>query len=181
VYLIAIVALLVMVREVPQLEKLGRDRYAQTDLERIQTFQLRVSYWETARELFDAHPLLGVGGGNFVLENERLSGQARVTHNMYVQAGVELGVIGLALMISLIWIVLRASIRLGRRAPAAAGVLAPLVTWLIFGIASSAFTQKAPYLFVGILLGLMVTVQATEATSRQQPQGSALSSQVALA
>ncbi|MDD5129948.1 MAG: O-antigen ligase family protein [Candidatus Omnitrophica bacterium] len=59
---------------------------------------MRLSYWQESLNLIRAHPLVGVGPGNFNLQ------LSRYAHNSYLQILAEMGIFGL---LSLIWIILR--------------------------------------------------------------------------
>jgi putative inorganic carbon (hco3(-)) transporter len=57
---------------------------------------MRLNYWQGAWEIIKAHPLVGIGLGNFNLANSRYA------HNSYLQIWAEMGILGL---FSFIWIV----------------------------------------------------------------------------
>jgi putative inorganic carbon (HCO3(-)) transporter len=64
--------------------------------------------WEAASRMIADHPLLGVGPGGFRTEYVAASGNAElveqdpVTHNMYLEVGSELGLVGLMLFVGVI-------------------------------------------------------------------------------
>jgi len=108
-----------------------RERFTQTAGASPET-EGRITLWRVAQRMVEAHPLEGVGAGNFqisskhyVLEpgslprsDEVFEGN-KVTHNTYLQTAAELGLVGLALFLTLIffslWCMARAA-RLYRRA-----------------------------------------------------------------
>jgi len=57
---------------------------------------MRLSYWQETFKIILAHPLTGIGVGNFNLA------QSRYAHNSYLQFGAETGIIGL---ISFFWLI----------------------------------------------------------------------------
>lgn len=57
---------------------------------------MRLNYWRGALEIIKAHPLVGVGLGNFNLK------WSRYAHNSYLQIWAEMGILGL---FSFIWII----------------------------------------------------------------------------
>jgi putative inorganic carbon (HCO3(-)) transporter len=57
---------------------------------------MRLNYWKGTLEIIKAHPLVGVGLGNF---NLKLS---RYAHNSYLQIWAEMGILGL---VSFVWII----------------------------------------------------------------------------
>jgi hypothetical protein len=61
----------------------------------------RLDIWGDAMKLFWQHPFIGYGLDNFKLIIGRLYGEDQMPHSIYVGTLVELGVIGLALM--LVW------------------------------------------------------------------------------
>jgi O-antigen ligase len=56
---------------------------------------MRLNYWQESLSLIKAHPFVGVGLGNFSLQNSLYA------HNSYLQIWAEMGILGL---FSLIWI-----------------------------------------------------------------------------
>ncbi|MDX9975129.1 MAG: O-antigen ligase family protein [FCB group bacterium] len=89
---------------------------------------LRINTWETASRLFVAHPLLGVGAGNYpvaspaawneleayhFMRHNRLNEQV---HNEYLQAAAEEGILGLGALLFLVVFSLRQAFRVARSA-----------------------------------------------------------------
>jgi O-antigen ligase len=78
----------------------------------IDTRELR---WESAARLLAEHPVVGVGPGGVrahyvaASNNAELAAQNPVTHNMYLEVGAELGVVGLAIFGGVIVVALSAS------------------------------------------------------------------------
>jgi O-antigen ligase len=87
----------------------------------------RTDLWTVGWRVFKANPVVGVGGGNFqvsslhyVLEPGTLKRadlvveRHEVTHNMYLQTLAELGIVGLALFLSIIGACLACALRAAR-------------------------------------------------------------------
>jgi len=78
----------------------------------------RADYWSAARHIASIHPFLGTGAGTFaVLYHGAVPG--RDAHSLYLQALVELGPIGLLLVVALFVGALVVAVRRGLAAPAA--------------------------------------------------------------
>lgn len=60
---------------------------------------MRLSYWKDTWGIIKAHPLLGMGLGNFNLA------QSRYAHNSYLQLWAEMGILGI---ISILWLIIAA-------------------------------------------------------------------------
>jgi len=58
---------------------------------------MRLNYWQESLTIIKAHPLVGVGLGNFSLRNSLYA------HNSYLQIWAEMGILGL---LSFLWIIL---------------------------------------------------------------------------
>lgn len=83
----------------------------------------RYDYWRVAVEEFGAHPVAGLGAGNFVSEyfaRRRTEEDVRQPHSLALQQLAELGVLGgtaaLALLVAAAWLVLEAARRAAREA-----------------------------------------------------------------
>jgi O-antigen ligase len=78
----------------------------------------RAAYWNAARHLASLHPLRGTGAGTFdVVYHGLLPGHD--AHSLYLQALVELGAVGLVLIVALFAVPLVAALRRSLAAPAA--------------------------------------------------------------
>lgn len=96
------------------------ERLAQAD-ESIRSGDLtgRVSIWINALEIWEQHPLLGIGSAVF----KAVSDSGRSAHNSYIAAGVETGVIGFGLFLSIVVNVCLIALKFSR---------ADAAFWLIF-------------------------------------------------
>ena len=85
--LFLLVVLIIMARSLTQ----------KVHLQPVFSVTMRLNYWQEAWSIIKAHPFVGVGLGNFNLQNSRYA------HNSYLQIWAEMGICGL---FSLIWMVL---------------------------------------------------------------------------
>jgi O-antigen ligase len=117
---------------------------------------------EAAFGYFVSHPVVGAGvGQNMLALNEARGSAWREVHNVYLEYGVELGVIGLGLFLSLYafclqkarWVRRRASV--GRRRSLAAMAEAMEVALVAFGIAAF-FHPVAYHFYFYLIAGLAV-------------------------
>lgn len=88
-------------------------------LDRSSSLSYRVEMLDAGLSVWSEHPVLGIGLGNLTAIGERmrsdvLSGLASGVHNMYVQIGLETGLVGLAVLMSFFVASLRSSERLRR-------------------------------------------------------------------
>lgn len=134
----------------------------------------RVDIWAVALRVFRAHPILGVGIGNFpVVEGQYAAANLnitridlvldmhKVTHNTYLNVLADLGLVGLALFVGLIVLVLRAVVRRIRVAlkendveleSLGRGILIALVGLLVAFTFISAQYEKQLWLLLGLAL-----------------------------
>lgn len=63
----------------------------------------RIPIWMAGLELFGRAPLIGTGAGTFPVAMAALHGQEMAAHNAFVETAVQLGVIGLVLLLLLLW------------------------------------------------------------------------------
>ena len=62
----------------------------------------RTTYWKHGLEMMRDYPILGIGFGNWTQYHMVLYGRGQLPHNIFIQAGSELGVTGLLVFIALI-------------------------------------------------------------------------------
>ena len=77
----------------------------------------RFSIWSTGLRIFASHPMTGVGISCFGVAHRKYSetGMDISPHNSFVQVAVELGIVGLVLFVSIIFISIRTARRIRRR------------------------------------------------------------------
>jgi O-antigen ligase len=84
----------------------------QKQLDRLQnmgsddTSLSRTTLWAHGREMLDQHPTLGIGYFNWSPYSQAHYGSTLLPHNIFVQAGAELGYVGLAGFVALIFLTL---------------------------------------------------------------------------
>lgn len=70
----------------------------------------RIEYWKLGAKMFLHNPITGVGAGNYILNYRKYGGwerQWRVSHNMFVDATAELGIIGISVLLYLLYLTFR--------------------------------------------------------------------------
>jgi hypothetical protein len=83
----------------------------------------RYDYWTVALDAFTEHPITGIGAGGFeqrYAAHKRYAKHSRYTHDIWLRALSETGVVGLALLVAALTCGLTLLIRARRRAPTAA-------------------------------------------------------------
>jgi len=135
------------------------------------TSQQRLLYWKRGAEMIHDHPVFGVGYFNFprcfatYYPQDMLYGAAQLPHNIFVQVGTDLGVLGLAVFLILVMRTFRLN-RATRRLAAAdvkrlpfahlsRGLDAALWGYLVAG----QFVSVAYYPFFWINLALSVALK----------------------
>ncbi len=80
----------------------------------------RTTVWKAARAMIAAHPVAGIGLGNFktLVTRYETTGTPviSIAHNSYLEIGSELGLPGLALFVAILWFSLRSYARARRNA-----------------------------------------------------------------
>ena len=137
----------------------------------------RIQVWKRGLGYMAAHPLFGVGAGNFPAAEGTLSPFARasvlrgvkwsVSHNSYIQVGAELGVPGLILFIATLWSAFRAlqgvqgrptALGRGERSPPPAqlgqALTASLIGYLVGGFFLSLAYRDLLFVLVALAAGM---------------------------
>jgi len=127
----------------------------------------RYSYWDVALRAFSAEPIRGVGAGGwsvYWLRYRPVAEFAQDAHSLPLQTLAELGLIGLALLLSSIGGVAVAARRAMARAPAAAaGPIAGAVAYLAHSPLDWDWEMPAVTLIALLLVGaLLALAEATE-------------------
>jgi O-antigen ligase len=135
----------------------------------IQTRELR---WEAAARELTSAPLLGVGPGgvrqNYVAyaHNAELDAPDPVTHNMYLEVGAELGVVGLCLFLGTV----AAGIVAGARAPAGWQRLGlALQGSLVAALTASTFLSEEYYMALWAPIAVSAGLALREPVGRTPP------------
>lgn len=153
----------------------------------------RVALWSRGLQYVRDRPLVGVGVGGFPAAERELSLPARRrmmvgksvyplnAHDIFVQVGAELGLLGLALFVGLLVQMARTLKRLKRRhdadpqvATIAHVMLASLLGYVLCGVFLSAAYFPLLYVLVGMAAGLAAVARPALAPSRGKSQPAAL-------
>lgn len=117
---------------------------------------MRLNYWQESLAIIKAHPFIGVGLGNFNLQNSRYA------HNSYLQIWAEIGIFGL---FSLIWIVAAVfknclkNLRQSLDKRQIAGLLAASVVFLMHNFLDFTFFLPEISLIWWVVLGCLFNAQ----------------------
>ena len=134
-------------------------------------FRGRASEWKAAIMMFEDHPFLGVGLGNYPVHYQQYSRDIgldsrlsqRSAHSLYLQIAAETGVVGLSLMVLILFIATRGILTARKRMIAAglheparlsSGFLIGFVGYLIAGI----FLHPAYPNFLWLLIGIALSI-----------------------
>jgi O-antigen ligase len=152
---------------VPALGETILDRYATlSEYQSEETWAGRWELWDAAFRMILSHPLLGVGVGNFpdvaptyssvaAFMNYELGEGAATTHNIFLSMASELGLVGLALFLGVLFLAFRQAWALvGRGSAVGVGLFFGLVAFTVMGLATSWEDQKIGYFLFGSILAL---------------------------
>jgi O-antigen ligase len=130
------------------------------------TWAGRWDIWWAALLIIAAHPLLGVGVGNypyFALDYSvdyvrQLSAEegeiAGVTHQIFLAVASELGLVGLALFVSILFFAFKLALQLSQRSTFAAALFVGLLAYVLIGMTTAWEYQKIGYILFGSILSL---------------------------
>jgi O-antigen ligase len=126
---------------------------------------IRGDFWRVARHSFADEPLRGVGSGGFAvawLRERPILYAARDAHSLYLETAAELGLVGVALLLTFAGGVAASARRAFRRDPAlAAGPVAVVSAWAVH--AGLDWDWEVPSLtLVAILLAALLVARADE-------------------
>lgn len=157
--------------------RLGPERWLETFIGRSDAlgslnFQGRPELWQKSFYLMADYPLTGVGLGmvepalrqHYPSEFIKPGSEFKHAHNIYLQAGAELGLPGLAAYLAFYLMLLYLLVRRARAYPGhytgvlALGLLGSLVTFLTHGFFEVITYAPRAAIFVWALFGLMVAV-----------------------
>lgn len=144
------------------------ERYATlAEVQSEQTWSGRWSIWMGALEVVAAHPLLGVGAGNFAYAAIGYSTMiaafsaergefAGVAHNMFLSVASQLGLVGLALFVGMLALGFGLAARLARSEDLGVGLALGLIAFSITGMSLTWEFEKIGYVLLGSLLCLRI-------------------------
>jgi O-antigen ligase len=152
----------------------------------------REDIWKVGWRMVEAHPIHGVGAGNFktssihyllvepglLRRSDFIVDTQKVAHNVYLQAWAELGVIGLALLVSLILALLNCSTRAIRQFTRDGNLMMEILARAqlvgTIGLLSSLFFSSDQYnkqLWLLLALGPTMLAIATQQARRADSGG----------
>lgn len=149
----------------PRVAAIFSERAETLSVVKAQTFSGRTIIWNTGLRLYEEHPVLGVGLGNFALANDSGAYAGAVAHNMYLGILAELGVIGLLMFVGFLVSLLRSSLRVARLDRMGTALLGSLFVWMVMGSDLSLELRKPFYLIAGCVLALLHEVGAPESAA----------------
>jgi O-antigen ligase len=132
-------------------------------------FTKKLYYWDVAGKMVKAYPLSGVGLGNYIVELPNYTHEMKLpfkftdsAENYFFHAGAELGLIGLALILWLIFIIVKQTYKnIGIFTPdnrerfiyygLAAGIVSFLVNFMVHSYVGSFDTKYFFWLFVAAI------------------------------
>lgn len=133
---------------------------------------VRLDLWSDAVELFESNPILGTGFHTYAYMGR--VGNYEDTHNIYLKALVETGVIGLLLFLCVLWKAYRMGFRLFRKAkdPFFAALGLGLAAWIICSATSNLFGDRWTYLqvngYLWVVAGMAARGLATEVVRERE-------------
>jgi O-antigen ligase len=114
------------------------------------SFSERGPVWRAGWEVFQSHPIFGVGAGAFQASvASQLPGHALSPHNVFVSVAVELGLVGLALLFGILLCLVLGSSLLPAFDRRLALVL--MATWIISAMAFNCEYEKATWFLFGLI------------------------------
>ena len=140
------------------------------------TSTARSLYWARGREAMAEHPVLGIGYKNWTSYHKRLFGYPALPHNVFLEAGAELGTVGLLGFLGLIGATLVVNARTRRIARTRGDAEAFLVAMshgldaaLIAFVVAGSFVTVLYYPFFWINLAMTAALHRTAVSARAQP------------
>ncbi|MBA2441534.1 MAG: O-antigen ligase family protein [Rubrobacter sp.] len=167
-YSLAIAVFAGMIFLTPSTGELVSERFSTiSQYESEDTWAGRWSLWQGAGRLIADNPILGVGSGNFPYEAAAYSAQAAhleslregaaVAHNVFLSVASELGAVGLALFLGILFFAFKGALRLARyRSALGVGLFLGLLAFTIAGQTLSWEYEKVGYFLYGSVLSLLL-------------------------
>jgi O-antigen ligase len=121
----------------------------------------RAQLWTCAMQVFERHPIVGVGAANFADAKQEcpasLAGSEHFNANeWYLETAADLGVVGLALLVAFLCIVLaKGRSRAVWHAPVALGAYAVLIAFIMHGFIDDVADYPKAALSFFVLMGLL--------------------------
>ena len=189
VYIAGAIALAMMALTVPSVTESSLERYTTlSQLGSEDTWNGRWSNWLGALDVIAAHPVLGVGAGNYaeaainysesiqhhsstkaVQKGGDLSG---VTHNIALGVASELGFVGLALFLGIVFFAFKTAWRMAQTSDLGTGIFLGLIVAMIGGMTQPWEEEKIVYVLFGSVLALQLHDSARRGASSAEHEGS---------
>jgi O-antigen ligase len=189
VYVTGAIALAMMALTVPSVTESSLERYTTlSQLGSEDTWNGRWSNWLGALDVIAAHPVLGVGAGNYaeaainysesiqhhsstkaVQKGGELSG---VTHNIALGVASELGFVGLALFLGIVFFAFKTAWRMAQTSDLGTGIFLGLIVAMIGGMTQPWEEEKIVYVLFGSVLALQLHDSARRGASSAEQEGS---------
>jgi O-antigen ligase len=172
-YALGAVALAVVALSIPSVDESALERYTTlTNVESADTWNGRLSLWQGAYDVFAAHPIVGVGTGNYAeaalgysesvqahtaRKAEQTGGElSGATHNIFLGVASELGLVGLILLLGILFLAFQAAWRIAQRSDLGIGIFLGLIVALIGGMTQPWEDEKMVYILYGSVLALQL-------------------------
>jgi hypothetical protein len=188
VYITGAIALGVMALAVPSVTESSLERYTTlSQLGAEDTWTGRWSNWSGALDVIAANPVVGVGAGNYaqaavdysesvqrhsakkaVQKGGELSG---VTHDIALGVASELGLVGLALFLGIVFFAFKAAWRSAQRSDFATSIFLGLSVAMIGGLSQPWEDEKIVYVLFGSVLALQLHDSARRGLSSAGQEG----------
>lgn len=146
-----------------------------------ETSQTRLTYWEDGLEIMQRHPVLGIGYKNWLpyYRTHYSGGEGELPHNIFIEAGAELGYTGLLAFLLLIGLTFYMNHRTRRMAPRcrgdpdffrymAHGLDVALVGYLVSGFFVTVLYY--PYFWINLAMTAALYNVARKQASRSAPR-----------
>jgi O-antigen ligase len=129
-----------------------------------ENFRRRVVVYSTDLELIARRPILGIGFSSrtFLYTGRWIEGETWEydhPHDLYLQMGVYLGLVGMALFAWVCFAVARAMRAIGRRGPPSmvSGMRGALVAFLVMNVAETALSSERVAFMLAVLLAIIMS------------------------
>ena len=187
-YALGIASFVVVALAVPSLDEVALERYTTLfQVESEDAWNGRWSLWQGAYDVIVAHPILGVGVGNYaeaaleysetiqahsarnaVEKGGELSG---ATHNVVLGVTSELGLVGLILLLGILFFAFKAAWLSAQRSELGTGIFLGLIVAMIGGMSQPWENEKIVYFLFGSILALQLHYSARRTPSADKHEG----------
>jgi O-antigen ligase len=167
-YVVGAAALAAMVLVLPSVGGSAAERYMTlSQVQSAETWNGRWSNWQGALDVITSHPTLGAGAGNYaqaameysasvVAHSARKQEVAGAAHNMILSVATQLGLVGLSLFLSVLFLAFKTAVPIAQRSGLGTGVFLGLIVFMIAGMALTWEGHKIVYVLFGSVLALQL-------------------------